>query len=503
MMTASRFYLREKKMKKKEDISTAPLIKLPFYNKIFVFFSNSPFRLLLLIMGAVFVGETTVMIVLSYTPHFPLWTEAIFDSTMLVLLLFPVMFFLIYQPFVRHIDHLKKAEQAVRKSQKRFKQIFEGSPLGIAAYDNDGNLLKSNQSCLNIFGLASNDDMKCLQLFNMPNISDSIKRKIRKGQVVRFEDTFDFKNDVKLGCFKSKKSTALNLDFIISPLDRDLPGSFSGYLMQIHDITEKKILERQLMQSEKLASLGFLISGVAHEINNPNNFISFNIPILRDYMNEFIPILDEYQKDHPDIEVCGMTYDEFKKDIYNLVGNIEHGSSRINLIVTSLKEFVRSQKKIDLVDVDLSQVISKAVSICRSKIDSMVQSFTVEVPQNLPTIKTDPRIVEQVLVNLLINAAQSVEKEGSMVNLNIDAGGSLSGHLKIEVSDNGRGIDEETKKKIFDPFFTTKSPGEGTGLGLSICHNLAEQIGARIEVRSKPKRGSTFSIILNKEPTEI
>jgi PAS domain S-box-containing protein len=236
-------------------------------------------------MCAVFVGETTVMIILAYLPDSPMWTEALFDSTMLVVLLFPVLFFLVYQPFVQRIEYLKKAENTARKSQERFKQIFEGSPLGIAAYDTQGNLLKNNKSCLDIFGLGSDDDMKCLQLFDLPIISDDIERKIRKGQVVRFEDTLDFKNDENLKCFKSDKSAVLNLDFIISPLDKDQPDSLSGYLMQIHDITEKKVLERQLMQSEKLASLGFLISGVAHELNNPNNFISFNIPILRDYMN--------------------------------------------------------------------------------------------------------------------------------------------------------------------------------------------------------------------------
>jgi signal transduction histidine kinase len=192
-----------------------------------------------------------------------------------------------------------------------------------------------------------------------------------------------------------------------------------------------------------------------------------------------------------------MPYNEFKKDILKLVSNIEHGSRRINLIVTRLKEFVRSQRKIDLIDIDLSPVISKAVSICRRQIDSLVQSFTVDVPQKLPTIKTDPRIVEQVLVNLLINAAQSVDKENSWVKLTVKFGESLPRHLIVEVSDNGSGIDEGTKKKIFDPFFTTKSPGKGTGLGLSISHNLTEQIGARIEVISRPKEGSTFSLILN------
>jgi len=159
---------------------------------------------------------------------------------------------------------------------------------------------------------------------------------------------------------------------------------------------------------------------------------------------------------------------------------------------------LRDQDEIDLVDVDLNQVISRVISNCRNEINSAVKSFDVDIPPKLPVIKSDPKIVEQVLVNLLINAAQAVDKKDSWVRLNVAGVSSRSGQLMIEVSDNGSGMNEETIKKIFDPFFTTKSPGKGTGLGLTISHNLIEQIGGRIEVESEPSKGSTFKLILNK-----
>jgi signal transduction histidine kinase len=471
---------------------------LPTYNSKKRLFSNSPFRLLLLIMCAVFVGETTVMIILAFMPDSPVWSEALFDSAMLVVLLFPVLYFFIFRPFVHQIDYLNKAEQAVRESEVRFKQIFEGSPIGIAAYDNDGCLLKSNKAYLDIFGISDDTEINCLNLFEFPNITDEIKGKIRNGKMVRFEAAFDLKKAENLKCFKSEKSAVLHLDFIISPLGRQMPDALLGYLLQIRDITKKKLMERQLIRSEKLASLGCLVSGIAHEINNPNTFISFNVPILREYFQEILPMLDDYAKDHPDIEISGMPYEDFRKDIFNLLDNLEHGSSRISQIISGLKEFSRGQDEIDLVDVDLNQVISRVISNCRNEINSAVKSFNVDISPKLPLIKSDPKIVEQVLVNLLINAAQAVDKKDSWVRLNVALGSSWSDQLMIEVSDNGSGMNEETIKKIFDPFFTTKSPGKGTGLGLTISHNLIEQIGGRIEVESEPNKGSTFKLILNK-----
>ena len=151
------------------------------------------------------------MIILAYMPNSPVWTEALFDSAMLVVLLFPVLYFLIFRPFVHQIDYLNKAEQTVRESEARFKQIFEGSPIGIAAYDNEGCLLKSNKAYLNIFGLSDNTEIKCLNLFEFPNITDEIRGKIRTGNLVRFEAVFDFGKAENLKCLRSEKSAVLHL----------------------------------------------------------------------------------------------------------------------------------------------------------------------------------------------------------------------------------------------------------------------------------------------------
>ena len=165
---------------------------------------------------------------LAYMPFSPLWAEALFDSAMLVVLLFPVLYFLIFRPFVHQIDYLKKAEQTVRESEARFKQIFEGSPIGIAAYDNDGCLLKSNQAYLDIFGISDDTEIKCLNLFEFPNITDDIKAKIHTDNMARFEAAIDFEKAENLKCFKSEKLEKISLTCLIT-LNTVPAGSAKSY----------------------------------------------------------------------------------------------------------------------------------------------------------------------------------------------------------------------------------------------------------------------------------
>ncbi|MCJ7618192.1 MAG: ATP-binding protein [Desulfobacterales bacterium] len=261
-----------------------------------------------------------------------------------------------------------------------------------------------------------------------------------------------------------------------------------------------KAIKNKAVQKETLHPLELLVSTVAHEIKNLNNCTTFNTPILREYLERLVPIIDDYAKNHHDLDLFGMSYPEFRKDIFNLVNNLDLASSRINDIISDLMEFVRNGYKGEQCWVDLNQVIEKSVAICRSQINKRVKSFDVNIVDNLPPVYTDPVALEQILINFLINAVQASDKENSWLKLSIRQGeGMWRNHLIIEVSDNGCGIDNAACKKIFDPFFTTKASGKGTGLGLFISKNLAEVLGARIEVETNPGKGSSFSIILPRE----
>jgi len=279
-------------------------------------------------------------------------------------------------------------------------------------------------------------------------------------------------------------------------------NSEESTLIRISDVTQAKALQNQLIRSEKLASLGLLVSGIAHEINNPSTFITFNLPILRDYLDILLPQTDAFAREHPDFNPFGMSYEDFKKDLLSLIDNIKHGSDRINATVKQLKAFSQKRENIQFYRVDLSKTIEKAATLCRSELKKRVKHFDVSIPGEGMYCFTDPEAIEQVLVNLLINAAYASDKKDSRVRLNVLQGVTPSVQCIIEVSDNGCGMDEKTKKRIFDPFFTTKSPAQGTGLGLYVCHSLIDGIGGKIDVESKPGRGTTFRIILVKPDRE-
>ena len=286
-------------------------------------------------------------------------------------------------------------------------------------------------------------------------------------------------------------------DISIVSLEKREKGDKFGYLLQVQNIITRKQLEKQLIQSEILASLGLLVSGVAHEINNPNNFVSFNMPILREYIQGILPVLNDYANRHRNYEISGLPYTDLKKDIFKLINNMEHGSFRINQIVNSLKSFGKQADDINLTEIDLKNLINKAISICQDNVRDTVATFDVTIPAELPTIISDARIIEQLLINLLVNAAQASNKKDSWIKLEVKSGENfLTDHLTIDVSDNGTGMDQKNASKIIDPFFTTRSPEGGTGLGLSISRRMIEQIGGRIEFASEIEKGSIFKIKL-------
>jgi signal transduction histidine kinase len=254
--------------------------------------------------------------------------------------------------------------------------------------------------------------------------------------------------------------------------------------------------ERQLIQADKMSSLGVLVAATAHELQNPNGVFTLNLPILKDYLGELLPILDRQCKDQEDSIRYRMSYREIREDIIRIIDNLEQSSREISTFISNLKGFSRPSEEMKLASVDLKSIVDQVVSICRTQIAKTIKSFTVDIPEDYPHVLTDTQALKQVLLNLLINAAQAADKENSSLKLRAISGDNWREHTIIEISDNGCGMDEATRQKIFDPFFTTKSATKGTGLGLYICYNLVESMGGHIEVESEPGKGSTFRIMV-------
>jgi PAS domain S-box-containing protein len=385
-------------------------------------------------------------------------------------------------------EALHQSEDELRHSNAMLQEVFDGISDPLIMLDGQLLVRMLNKAARKYYGLASYDDAigrpcyEGLRGRTTPCEDCHYPFAVIEGRAA----TFERKNPFDPSRFEQ---------LAVYPVTNE-QGERDSAVLRVSDITQAKLMEKQLIQSEKLASLGLLVSGVAHEINNPNSFVSFNVPILRDYFKELIPIIDDYARENADLEFFGMSYDGFREDLFKLLDNMEHGATRISSIVTALKEYARKRDKTESKWMDLKAVIDKTVSICHAEIRKTVKSFSIEVPEDLPVIFGDPEAIEQVLVNLLINAIQASDKESSWIRLKVVCEKSPERGCLIEVSDNGCGMDEKARDKIFDPFFTTKASSSGTGLGLYICYSLVQALDGRIEVESEPGAGSTFRVVL-------
>ena len=391
----------------------------------------------------------------------------------------------------KEVVERKHAQKELLKSKTMLQSVFDGISEPLLLLDNNLTVKILNKAAIEYYGDNGRSaiDKPCYRVFKEnsgPCEGCNIAPAVFEGRHGNFERK-GFMNPERLE------------RVVVYPV-KEKSGEDGAAIIRVTDITESKMLERQLIQNEKMASLGVLISGIAHEINNPNNYISVNIPILRDYLNIVMPIVDEYAKQNPDMEIMYMSYAEFREDIFELIDNVQHGSRQINSIVRDLKVFSAVDKDKKNERIDLKPMIEKVVSFCGSKIRRSVKNFNVQMPENLPETPVESQLLEQILINLLINAAQAFDKpvdENSEINLSVSMDDVKENQLNIDVSDNGCGMDDVTMEKIFDPFFTTKSSEEGTGLGMYIVHNLIEKMGGRIEVHSRLGQGSNFRVILD------
>ena len=253
---------------------------------------------------------------------------------------------------------------------------------------------------------------------------------------------------------------------------------------------------QQIVQADKLASLGQVVAGVAHEINNPNSFITYNVPLLEESWEVFAPIIKEFTQKYPKKMAGNITCAEMAEEMGEIIGAIKTGSDRINTIVAKLKDFARLDESAPSKLVDANEVINDSLTIVGAQARKLIGNITVELAKDLPLFTGHFQKMEQVVANLIMNAAQAVPcKEEGTLSVRSRYIQRLDAIL-IEVEDNGRGISPEDMPNIFDPFFTTKRNIGGTGLGLSVSYGLIQEHNGRIAVLSRPGLGTKFTVFL-------
>lgn len=278
-----------------------------------------------------------------------------------------------------------------------------------------------------------------------------------------------------------------------------------GFWGTQRDITKMKenedlalIREKQLMQTDKMATLGTLATGIAHEINNPNNFIMLNAQILKTAWSDLDLILRRYYKEHGDFSLGGLPYSVSYGKIKELVSGLEEGSARIKKIVSGLKEFgVKTDS--EKLSVDLNEIINSAIILTENMIKKCTQNFSFKPQNKIPSVYGNKQQLEQVIINLLTNACQALHDNSKSITIKT----ALSVNKKfvvITIKDEGVGISKTNLQHIFDPFFTTKRDIGGTGLGLSISQSIIKEHNGKIEYSSKLGKGTIAKIEL---PAEI
>jgi len=273
------------------------------------------------------------------------------------------------------------------------------------------------------------------------------------------------------------------------PLDAALRALGAKQAEQEFLVSKLEKAQVQLLQSERLATIGQLAAGVAHEINNPVGYVFSNLKTLAGYVDDLLRIIDAVDSVATLDELrqlkLSLEYDYIRNDVEALIVESEDGIERVKKIITALKDFSHIEEE-EFVQADLLRGLESTLNMVNNELKykaEVVREFA-----DLPPVECIASQINQIVMNLLINAAHAIVQFG-VITLRCGHEGAW---VWIEVEDTGRGIDPDILKRVYDPFFTTKPVGQGTGLGLTLSYNILQKHHGRFDVESTPGQGSRF-----------
>jgi PAS domain S-box-containing protein len=401
-----------------------------------------------------------------------------------------------FQGIARDVTERKRVEVALRESGEKYRTILNNIEEGYYEVDLAGNVIFFNDSLCKVIRYAKEELMG---MNNRQLMTDEMARRVYQtfNEVYRTgipAKEFDWE-------LVRKDGTKRFIEASISLLS-DSKGQPIGFYGIARDITvrkqaeeQAKIHQQQLMQAGKMVALGTLVSSVAHEINNPNNFIMLNAPLLKEVWENVLPILDEYYEKDRDFTIGSVRYAEMRDKIPRLLSGIKDGSNRIKQIVEDLRDFVRRDASDMNQSADVNAVLRSAISLLSNMITKSTSHFSVKYGEKMPALKGNFHRLEQVIINLIQNACQALPDVRRGISL-ATVYDEKTSCIVVKVQDEGVGIPPEALPHITDPFFTTKSDSGGIGLGLSISSRIIKEHGGTLTFTSEPGRGTTAEIIL-------
>ena len=368
----------------------------------------------------------------------------------------------------RELTRRRQLELAMRQSENAFRSLIESSPDGVLVY-RDGTIHYANPRLLAYLDYPDEDALLGTLAEDLVYAEDLPLWRERA-------ESFTARGEAAL-------PTELRLlrrdGAVVTAEAISMPVVYRGEpctLKTLRDLTERKEMQAHLVMTDRMASVGTLAAGVAHELNNPLAYVVGNLELMKEALGASDP----------------------ETDLLALATEAAQGAERMRHIIRDLKTFSKSDDERGAVT-EVLPALKSSISICANEIRHRAH-LTRELG-DVPDVTVSESRLGQIFVALLMNAAQALESRGSGAEIIVRTSTDDQGWAQIEVEDNGPGIPSEVMGRIFDPFFTTKAQDVGTGLGLSICHNIVTAAKGRIQVDTQPERGTCFRVSLPAAPS--
>ena len=374
---------------------------------------------------------------------------------------------------VKEIVERKRAQVDLSKSEERYRLLVENAPLGILSINVQGQIIDTNPKLLDIFGSPSPEDARAINIFSFPplveaGIAEDFRLCLESG-----------KPDIHERKYTSEGGKELYLRYHLTPV-LDMEGQVSGALAIVEDISQRKMLERQLRQSQKMEAIGTLAGGIAHDFNN----------ILTPIIGYVQMSMVELPEDSP-----------LQVNLEEMLKSANRAKDLVKQILVFSRQTEQERKPLKI-----QLVLKEALKLLRASVPVHIEIHQ-DIDDKCGAVMADSTQIYQVLMNLCTNAYQAMGEKGGLLEVNlgeVDIGPedlspmnlNPGPYLLLTVSDTGHGMDRQVKERIFEPFFTTKGLGEGTGMGLSVVHGIISSYGGDIRVYSESGKGTTFHVYL-------
>jgi len=379
---------------------------------------------------------------------------------------------------------LRESEHKFRELAQQFQIVLDGIPDSLTLISKEMKVIWSNKGAdnydTNRFE-ATPGEYCCNLLYNRTSLCDNCPA-LKAFQTAMAEESVITTPDDR------------TLEVKAFPV-RDNGGEVSHVIMLASDITEKSRLLEEAIRTRRLAALGELAAGVAHEINNPNALILLNAELLKKACGAAAPILQRHYLETGDFQLAGIPYSELCAEMPHLFAEMFDSAGRIKRIVNDLRDFARADAPDLHEPIDLNQGVETSIRLLNNALKTATDNLTVNLAESLPIFFGNPQHIEQVVVNLIMNACQALPDKEKGIHISTWFHPERKSCV-VTVRDEGIGISKENMPHITDPFFTTKRQTGGTGLGLSVSMRIVRNYGGSLEFHSEVDKGTTAHLYL-------